>query len=72
MDHEITHLRIVDAGLRRAPPGGMGLPVIRKNAHDVQLREVLEFDRVGGDQLAAKDEVQQLLRKFGRRASQAA
>ena len=49
MHDEIAHLRI-------------GAGVIRKHANDVQLVEVLEDVVLEIDQLAADDEVKQLLR----------
>ena len=60
MDDEIAHLRIVDGLLRLRLPGGVGGRVVRIDADDVELVEVLEFGAVEVRQLAAEDEMQQL------------
>ncbi len=42
MHHEIAHLRIVHGRLRLGLPGGMGGLVVRIDADNVELREVLK------------------------------
>src|ERR1700693_324393 len=61
MDDEIAHLRIVHGLLRLAPPSRIGGGVIRVDADDVELVEVLEFGLVEAAQLSAEYEMEQLL-----------
>ncbi len=63
MHHEIAHLRIVDGRLRLGLPGSMGGSVIRVDADDIELRQILESCAVDFGQLAAENEVEQL--RFG-------
>ena len=60
MDDEVAHVRIVDGLLRLRLPGGIGGCVVRVNADDVELVEILELDAVEIGQLAAENEVKQL------------
>jgi hypothetical protein len=62
VDDEIAHLRVVDGHLRLGLPGGMGARIVRKQADDLDVVEVLEGILLEIDQLAADDEVEQLLR----------
>ena len=62
MDDEIAHLRIVDRALRLGPPGGVGGRIIRVEADDLDVVEILEDVVLEIDELAADDEVKQLLR----------
>src|ERR1700751_1194043 len=62
MDDEIAHLRVIDGVLRLAPPGRMGARVIRIDADDVELAEVLEFDIAKAREFAAEHQMQQLFR----------
>src|ERR1051326_197738 len=61
VDHEIAHLRVIDARLRRRPPGRLRRPVVGIDADDVELRQVLELDLVRRDKLAAKNQMEKLL-----------
>ena len=62
MDDEIAHLRIVDRALRLGPPGGVGGRIIRVEADDLDVVEILEDVLLEIDELAADHEVKQLLR----------
>src|SRR5438105_2592529 len=62
MHDEIPHVRVVDGALRLALPGRVGAGVIGIDADDVDVRQVLEVDRVETVQLAAEDKMQQLFR----------
>src|ERR1700732_2811133 len=42
MDDEIAHLRVVDRALRLGPPGGVGRRIIRIEADDLDVVQVLE------------------------------
>src|SRR5215471_7982564 len=61
MDDEIAHLGIVDGLLRSRFPCRIGGRVVGVDADDVELVEVFEFDIVERRELAAEDEMQQLL-----------
>src|SRR5450631_2803741 len=61
MDDEIPHLRVVDGLLRLAPPGRIGGGVVRVDADDIELVEILEFGRFEAVELAAEHEMKQLL-----------
>jgi hypothetical protein len=61
MHDKIPHLGIVDCALRLRLPGRVGAGVIRIDADEVELAEVSEFHARHTTQLAAKDEVEQLL-----------
>src|SRR5262245_46082389 len=58
---EIAHLRVIDRSLRRALPGVIGRLVVREGADEVDCLEVRELELVNVLQLAADDEVKQLL-----------
>ena len=60
MDDEVAHMRVVDGLLRLGLPGGIGGGVVRIDADDVELVEILEFDAAELGQFAAEDEMQQL------------
>src|SRR5687767_12102370 len=61
MHDEISHLCVVDGLLRLRFPGAVGRRVIRKHADHLDFRQVLEFDAVDLRELAAENEMQQLL-----------
>src|ERR1700752_1012499 len=61
---EIAHLRVIHRLLRLGFPGRIGRGVIRIEADDFDLVEVLEFVAVEFFQLAAEDQMEQLLRGF--------
>ena len=62
MDDEIAHLRVVDRALRLGPPGYVCGGIIRIEADDLDVVEILEGVVLEVDELAADDEVKQLLR----------
>ena len=62
MHDEIAHMRVVDGLLRLGFPGDMRGRVIGIDADDLDLIEILERVVFEIDQLAADDEVKQLLR----------
>ena len=62
MHDEIAHLGVVDGRLRLRLPRHIGGRVIGKHADDLHLIEVLEGVVFEIDQLAADNEVKQLLR----------
>ena len=55
VNDEIAHVGIVDSLLRLGLPGDIGAGIVRKNADDVDLFEILEFASAELSQLAAKD-----------------
>src|SRR4051794_5312097 len=61
---EVAHVRVVDGRLRLALPGGVGGGVIRKHADDVEIGELLELVPLEARELAAEDEMQELLLVF--------
>ena len=56
MHDEIAHLRVVDGALRLRLPGRVGGRIVRIDADDVELVEILEFD--AGDALLLDAELQ--------------
>jgi hypothetical protein len=62
VDDEIAHLGVVHSLLRLGLPGREGGRVIREYADDFYLLKILERDVLKIDQLAANDEMEQLLR----------
>ena len=62
VDHEVAHVGVVHGLLRLRFPRRMGAGVIRVDADDVDLVEVLERDVFKVGQFTADDEVKQLLR----------
>src|SRR5579883_372094 len=62
VDDEVAHVSVVHGSLRLGFPRRVGGGVVGKDAHDVELVEVLEFDVLKVDQLAAEDEMEELLR----------
>jgi hypothetical protein len=54
MHDEIAHQGIIDRSLRCAFPGIIGLFVIRINAYDVKIINILELDAVQAFQFAAE------------------
>jgi len=58
---EIAHVGVVDGLLRLRLPGRVGGRVVRIDADDIQLVEILELEVVQILQLATKDKVQKLL-----------
>ena len=61
VDDEIAHMRVVDGLLRLGLPGGVGGGVVRIEADDLDLVEVLERVVLEILQLAADDEMEKLL-----------
>src|SRR3954447_25216702 len=62
MDDEIAHLRIVDRALRLRPPGGVGGRIVRIEADDLDIVQVLEGVVLEIEQLTTNHEMKQLLR----------
>jgi hypothetical protein len=62
VDDEIAHVGVVDGLLRLRFPGGVGARVIGEHADDFHLIEILERRVLEIRQLAANDEMEQLLR----------
>ena len=62
MDDEIAHLRIVDRALGLGPPGRVRGGIVRIEADDLDVVEILEGVVLEVDKLAADDEMKQLLR----------
>jgi len=58
---EVAHVSIVDGLLRLRLPGRIGGCIVRIDADDIQLVEILELDVVQILELATKDKVQKLL-----------
>lgn len=61
VDDEITHMRIVDGLLRLRTPRDIGARVIRIDADDIDLGQVLEFDVLKPRKLATDNQVKKLL-----------
>ena len=61
MHDEIAHMRIVDGGLRFGFPSVARLCVIRIDADDIKLREILELGSVQMNEFTPEDEMGQLL-----------
>src|SRR6185295_7432199 len=62
---EIAHVGIVHTTLRRGFPGFVGFRIVGVDADDVEGVRVDEFGAVQSLQLAAEDEVEQLLVSAG-------
>ena len=62
VNHEIAHVRVVDGLLGFRLPSRMRRRIVGIDADDVDLVEVLERDVFEIGQLAADDEMKQLLR----------
>src|SRR5204862_2123534 len=63
---EIAHQGIIDGALRAAFPRRIGGRIVRIDADDLELLQILEFRRVEYLQLAAEHQMEQLLRScFG-------
>ena len=60
MHDEVAHMGVVDGLLGLRLPGCVSGGVIRINADDIELVEILEFDLVEIGKLAAENQVQQL------------
>jgi hypothetical protein len=61
VNDEIPHVRVVDGGGRRPAPGRIRLGIAGEDADDVKLARIDELGRVRANQLAAENEVKQLL-----------
>src|SRR6185312_14469780 len=66
---EIAHVRVVDGLLRLRLPGDIGGGIVRINADDVELVEILELRAAEIGQFAADDEMEELFRGIGHRLS---
>ena len=62
VDDEIAHLRVVDRALRLGAPGDVSRRIIRIEADDLDVIQVLEGVVLEIEQLTANDEMKQLLR----------
>ena len=58
MNDEIAHVGVVDGLLRFGLPGDISAGIIREDADDVDLVEVLEFPTAEFGEFAAKNEMQ--------------
>src|SRR5580704_3493790 len=61
VDDEIAHMGVVNRLLRLGPPCRISGSVVRINANDVELFEILEFGLLHIGELATEDEMEQLL-----------
>jgi hypothetical protein len=61
VDDEIAHLRLVHRALGLGGPGGARLGEVGIDADNIEPGEILERDRLGGDQFAAEHQMQKLL-----------
>src|SRR5512144_170344 len=66
VNDEVAHVRVVDGPLRLRLPGDIGAGIIRIDADDVDLVEILELGAAELGELAAENEVQQLWFRCGR------
>lgn len=66
VDDKITNVGIVDSFLCSGLPGDIGAGIVRKDANDVDLVEILEFAATELGEFAAEDEMQQLFFFGGR------
>ena len=62
MDDKVAHLGVIDGRLRLGLPGGVGGRVVRVDADNLDLVEILEGVVLEIVQLAANDEMKQLPR----------
>src|ERR1700682_5038881 len=60
VDDEISHMGVVNGLLRLGPPGRISGGVVRINANDIELIDILEFGPLQIGELAAEDEMEQL------------
>ena len=66
MNDEITHVGIIDALLRLGLPGRIGRGIVRIQADDLDLIEILEGYMIEVKEFASDDEMEQLrLHRFG-------
>src|SRR3989344_5596580 len=65
VDDEIAHVSVVDGVLRLGLPGHIGGGIVRVDADDLDLVEVLEFGAVQLGEFAAEHEGGQLFGRFG-------
>src|SRR4029079_17080814 len=66
VNDKVAHVRVVDGLLRLRLPGDIGAGIIRIDADDVDLVEILELGAAELGEFAAEDEVQQLRFRCGR------
>src|SRR3569832_710054 len=67
VDDEIAHVGIVDGLLRLRLPGDVSGSVIRIDADDVELGNILELRAAEVGQFTAQDQMQELFRGIGHR-----
>ena len=65
VNDEIAHLGVVDGALRLGLPRRISAGIVRIDADDVELVEILELGLRHAVELAAKDKMKQLLSRFG-------
>lgn len=66
VDDEITHVGVIDRLLGLALPSGISGGIVREQAHDIDLVEILEGDVIEIEKFATDNEVKQLrLHSFG-------
>jgi len=66
VDDEITHMSVIDGLLGLALPRRIGCGVIREQANDLNLVEILESHMIEVEKFAADDKMKQLrLHSFG-------
>lgn len=61
VNDEVAHMSVVDGRRGGSAPGGIGFRVAGEDTDDVKLARIDEFGRVRTNQLAAENEVKQLL-----------
>jgi hypothetical protein len=61
VNDEIPHVRIIDGGRRRPTPSRVSLGIAGEDTDDVKLARIDELGRIRANQLAAENEVKQLL-----------
>src|SRR3569623_466160 len=67
VDDEIAHVGIADGLLRLRLPGDVGGGVVRVDADDVELGNILELRAAEVGQFTAQDQMQELFRGIGHR-----